>query len=81
VATSLETRVRRLEDTDGGRECPRCSGVLAINLDGDFWSASKHGEDMSAEEYEAFEAEEDEDGRCPVCGEKASEIVVGWSSS
>ncbi len=80
MATSLETRVRRLEDTDGGNECPRCSGVLGITLDGEFRSASRHGEEMTEEEYEAFEAEEDAAGRCPVCGEKPENITVGWPS-
>jgi len=52
--------------------------VLAIILDGEFQSASRHGEDMSQEEYEALVAEEDEEGRCPVCGEKPENITVGW---
>ncbi len=77
MATSLATRIRHLEDASGGGECPRCSGVVGILLNGEFSSASKHGEDMTEEEYEAFEAEE-EDGRCPVCGEKPAEINVGW---
>ncbi len=62
-----------MEEAGGdGEWCPRCTGTL--------WSATKHGEDMTKEEYEAFEAEGDEEGRCPVCGQKAPEIVVGWPS-
>ncbi len=78
MATSLETRLKRLEDAGGGGECPRCSGVFAVTMNGEFSSASKNGEPMSEEEYEAFEAEEDEEGRCPVCGQKPHDIKVGW---
>ncbi len=77
MATSLETRVGRLEDADGGGECPRCSGVVGILLNGEFSSASKHGQPMSEEEWCQFETEE-EDGRCPVCGVKPESITVGW---
>jgi ssDNA-binding Zn-finger/Zn-ribbon topoisomerase 1 len=78
MATSLETRIQRLEGADGGGECPRCSGVLGIFLDGEFYSASRDGEEMSKEEWRAHEAEEDEEGRCPACGQKPAEITVGW---
>ncbi len=78
MATSLETRIQQLEDAGGDGECPRCSGVLGIFLDGEFRSTSKHGEEMSEGEYETFEAGEKPDGRCPVCGEKAAEINGGW---
>ena len=78
MATGLGTRVRRLEDGGDGGRCPRCSGVLGIFLDGEFWSASRNGEGMSEEEYRAFEAEEDGDGRCPVCGRGPEDITVGW---
>ncbi len=67
MATSLDTRIRRLEDSGGGGECPRCSGVVGIFVCGAFSSASKNGVPMSEEEYEVHEAEEEE-GRCPVCG-------------
>jgi rRNA maturation protein Nop10 len=77
VATGLETRVKKLEDVGGGGECPRCSGVVAVTMNGEFSSASKHGVPMSEEEWCAFEAEEEE-GRCPVCGEKPQDITVGW---
>ncbi len=77
MATSLATRIRRLEEAGGGGECPRCSGVFAVTMNGEFSSASKHGVPMSREDYEALEAEE-EDGRCPACGEKPHDIRVGW---
>ena len=79
MAGSIETRVRRLEDTGGG-ECPRCSGVVGIFMGGEFSSANKYGEAMKKEAWKEHEAEE-EDGCCPVCGEKAAEIVVGWPLS
>lgn len=78
MATGLEARIRRLEDSGGDGECPRCSGVVGIILDGEFWSANRHGEEMSEEEWRRHEAEEGEDGRCPVCGQKPQEITVGW---
>ena len=62
---------------DGGGECPRCSGVVGIVLDDEFYSASRDGKPMSKEEWQEFEAEE-EDGRCPVCNRKGHEITVGW---
>ncbi len=76
----IETRIKRLEDAGGGGECPRCSGIFAVTMNSEFSSAGKHGVPMSEEEYEAFEAEE-EDGRCPVCGEKPENITVGWPAS
>ncbi len=80
MATGLATRVKRLEDSGGGGggECPRCSGVLVVSICGEPDSASKDGKDMSKEEYREFVAEEDEDGRCPVCGGKGIQITVGW---
>ncbi len=78
MATSLDTRIKRLEDVGGGGECPRCSGVVAVTMNGEFSSAHKNGEPMSEEEWDAFEAEEDEEGRCPMCGQKPENITVGW---
>ncbi len=76
---SVETRIRLLEaDAGGGGECPRCSGMVAVTLGGKFSSASKNGVPMSEEEYEAFEAEEDGEGRCPVCGQKPESVIIGW---
>jgi hypothetical protein len=82
AATSLETRVTRLEEaTDGGEECPRCSGTTVIYVNGELSSVSKKGRIFTPEEAEAFVAEE-EDGRCPICGtERGPEITVGWYGS
>ncbi len=79
MATGIATRVRRLEDTGGGGgECSRCSGVVEVFVCGKLSSASKHGEEMTEGEYRQFVDEEDEEGRCPVCGGKSVEITVGW---
>ncbi len=70
MATSLERRVRVLEDAGGGEECPRCSGIMATYINGELDSASRHGKKMSKEEYLAHEAEDGPEGECPVCGER-----------
>ncbi len=76
---SVETRIRRLEADAGGDggACPRCSGVVGVFMNGAFSGAHKNGVPMSEEEWDAFEDEEEE-GRCPVCGEKPENITVGW---
>ncbi len=80
MATSVAERIRKLEaDAGEGWECPRCSGVIEVFCEGAFSSATRRGEPMTEEEYRAFEAEEEEDGSCPVCREKGTEITVGWS--
>jgi hypothetical protein len=70
-AASLETRVRRLEETagDDGGGCPRCAGTLIIVEDavsGKFHSASWNGEDITEEEARTHQTET----RCPRCGRK-----------
>ncbi len=74
---ALVRRVRHLEDAGGGGECPRCSGVVAVTMNGEFSSAHKNGVPMSEGEWDAFEDEEEE-GRCPVCGQKPEAVSVGW---
>lgn len=77
MATNLETRVRRLEEATGSSgECPRCSGTTVIYVNGKLSSVNRDGEKFTPEEAEAFVAEE-EDGRCPLCGQKRQEITVG----
>ncbi len=82
VTTSRQTRVRRLEEaTDGGGECPRCSGTTVIYLNGKLHSVTKEGRKLTPGEAQAFGAEE-EDGRCPVCGvSRGPEIVIGLGGS
>lgn len=78
MTTSLETRVTRLEDTAGGNgECPRCSGTTVIYLNGKLESVNRDGRLFTPKEAEAFEREEDEEGRCPVCGAARQVITVG----
>ena len=78
MSTGLERRLKVLEDAGGGGECPRCSGVVEVFICGEFSGASKHGKEMSKEDYRDFLAEEDEKGCCPVCQRKHTEITVGW---
>ena len=81
MTTSLATRIKRLESAGGSGECPRCSGTVAVYLNGKLDGVSKHGRRFTPEEAEAFIAEEGEDGRCPLCGAKRGpEIRIGWKA-
>jgi len=74
---TLRTRVRRLEvETGSGGECPRCSGTTVIIVNGKVGSVNRNGHLFAPEEAQAF-VEEEEDGRCPVCGQGRPEITVG----
>lgn len=75
IAAGLRGRIGRLEASGGG-DCPRCSGVFAVTVNGRFSSASKHGEPMPEEGWRAFEAEE-EDGRCPECERRPTNVTIG----
>ncbi len=71
MATTLETRVARLEESagDGGGGCDRCIGVLTTvheTLSGEFFSAEWNGEAISEEELVVRETETE----CPRCGRK-----------
>ncbi len=74
MATTLERRLEALEDAGSGGECPRCSGIVATFINGELHDASRHGKPMSEEEYRAHQAEEDPDGKCPVCGGRPTTI-------
>jgi len=76
MATSLQRRVEALEQADGGNRCPRCSGTTVVLVNGNLWSVTKEGQKLTPEEAEAFAGEE-EDGRCPVCGQGRQEIKAG----
>ena len=78
MATSLEARLRQLEDASGGRGCARCSGTTVVHLNGMLSSVSRDGRKFTPEEAVAFEYNE-QDGRCPVCGTSRREITVGWA--
>jgi phage FluMu protein Com len=82
MATSLETRVERLEAAYGGDEgCPRCVGTLIIVGDATtdkLHSAKWNGKEISEEELREHETET----KCPRCGRKIdpderAEIKVG----
>jgi hypothetical protein len=73
MSGDLHRRVEALEQAHGG-ECPRCSGMSAIIVNGEVKQASRHKELITPEEWHEYEAEEDADGRCPVCGRKPVEI-------
>jgi ribosomal protein L37AE/L43A len=78
VASTLQTRIKRLEDVSGaGGECPRCAETTVTYLSGAIRSVSRYGRKLTPEEAEAFEVEE-ENGRCPVCGATRLQIKVGW---
>ncbi len=79
MTTSLQSRVRRLEEATGGDggKCPRCSGTIVVIVNGKLDGVSKDGRRFTPWEAEAFAGEE-EDGRCPVCGQGRQEISMGW---
>jgi Zn finger protein HypA/HybF involved in hydrogenase expression len=78
MSSVLERRVEALEQAGGGGECPRCSGTTVIIVNDELSSVTKGRRLFTPEEARAF-VEEEEDGRCPVCGSgRGPEIVVGW---
>lgn len=77
MASSLQARVRRLEEAGAGGECPRCSGTTITCVNGGLRSVSKHGQQLEPEDAETFVCEE-EDGCCPVCGARRTPIRIGW---
>ena len=78
MARSLERRVRRLEEAGSGEECQRCSETVIVYLNDKLESVSKRGWKFTSEEAHAFVDEQEEDGRCPLCGvSRGPEIVVG----
>ena len=57
---SLRNRLTRLEDRTGGKDCPRCSGVFVVRVNGRLHYAAKNGAPVPADEVR--------EGRCPECG-------------
>jgi len=72
----IEERIGRLERMGGG-DCPRCSGVFAIIVNGKFCRATRHGEPMSEEEYRQYVSEKGPGGECPGCGRIPGKLKVG----
>jgi hypothetical protein len=78
MASSLQRRLRRLEDASGeGGECPRCSGTVVVYVNDELDSVTKDGRKLTPDEALAFESEEAQDGRCRVCCAKGQEITIG----
>lgn len=80
MAGSIENRLRRLEGDQPKRPCPGCGD------DGDpskarfevVWGDEDRGdpgEPMTEEGWRAFEAEE-EDGRCPACERRPTNVTT-----
>ncbi len=74
MSSSIERRLRVLEDASGGDECSRCSGIVATFINGELVHANRYGKSISREEYFALESQEGPDGRCPVCKELPLDI-------
>ena len=69
MTTSLQTRVKRLEEAAGGDGggCDRCRGTLIVvgnAMTGEFRSASWNGEAITDEELYERQTET----KCPRCG-------------
>jgi hypothetical protein len=80
MTTSPLARLERLEEWAGpGGECPRCSGTTVIIANDEVESVSfATGRRLPPDEAEAFEREEEEEGgRCPICGQTRHEVTVG----
>jgi hypothetical protein len=72
----LRGRLKRLEKTAGGGECPRCSGTVVIYVNDELESVTKDGRKFTSEEAQAFESEEG-NGRRPACRASRHEITLG----
>jgi hypothetical protein len=75
-SVGLKDRLKRLEKTAGGGECPRCSGTVVIYVNDELESVTKDGRKFTSEEAEAF-ASDGGNGRCPACGASRHEITLG----
>ena len=75
MSSSIERRLKALEDASGDDECPRCSGLMATFINDELDNASRYGKAISREEYFTLEAQEGPNGECPVCGELPVEIT------
>ena len=77
---SLERRISDLEAAAGGAgECPRCSGTVITTVNGAIHAVTKYGHPFPQGAAEAFAAEEEPEGRCPLCGTLRRTFGAGWS--
>jgi Zn finger protein HypA/HybF involved in hydrogenase expression len=74
---SLERRLEVLEQAGGDGECPRCAGTTVIIVNGKVESVNRDGQRFTPKEAQEFAREEEQNGRCPLCGQKRQEIMVG----
>ncbi len=68
---SVEKRVADLEAATGGSGdgCERCRATLIIRIDTEATSVIKHGRRwLEGVEANAYAAQEEPHGRCPLCG-------------
>jgi hypothetical protein len=84
--STLERRVEALEQAHpgGGEECPRCSRTTVITVNDKVESVNRNGRFFTSEEAQDFVREEEEAGRCPLCGSVRATITVGgegWRGS
>jgi hypothetical protein len=77
MVTSLERRVRRLEEATGGGSdgCERCAGTTVAIINGKVDSVTKRGHKFPHATAVAFVAEEGPGRVCPVCGTHRRQVA------
>ena len=79
VSAVIEKRLTRLEQTDGGDECPRCTGTMVIFGPGcDEPAVNRRGVQFGREESKRFWAQEQPNNICPECGQAREQVTVRW---
>jgi hypothetical protein len=81
VSAVIEKRLTRLEQTDGGDECPRCTRTMVIFGPGcDEPAVNRRGVQLGREESKRFYEEEQPGDICPypLCHQQRQRIRVGW---
>lgn len=64
---ALSDRLAKLEERHGGEPCPRCSGFVAVRVNGKLESVRRNGEAVAPEVWGEVEAGM-VGGSCPDCG-------------
>jgi hypothetical protein len=67
---SIDRRISDLEAATGRSDgCERCGDTVVVRMGGgQVYSVSRRGQQFPPAAAVAFVAEEEPDGRCPVCG-------------